>query len=189
MSKKIKWAAAVIMILALLSFLAVLTGCKGKREAESQESEVTLVDGGGNTVELSGPAEKIVILAPSVLEIVDALGAIDLVVEVDNFSVSIEDPLAEGFEGAGDSYGPNIEMIIDLDPDILITTTGGPEEDYQRLKDLGIEVYRAMSISGIGGVYDEIANIGKVVGLESKAEELASELKEKVDEIYSRVRI
>ena len=54
------------------------------------------MDGGGNTVELSDPAKKIVVLAPSVLEIVDALGATDLLVEVDNFSVSIEDPLAEG---------------------------------------------------------------------------------------------
>ena len=186
MSKKIKWAAAVIMILAILSFLAILTGCKGKKEEESQESAVTLVDGGGNTVELSDPAKKIVVLAPSVLEIVDALGATDLLVEVDNFSVSIEDPLAEGFEGAGDAYGPNVERIAELNPDILMTP-GGPEDDYRRLEELGIEIYDTISINGIEGVYNEIENIGKIVGLEKKAKELNRELKKGVDEIYSKV--
>lgn len=188
MLKKIKWAAAVILILALLSFLAVLPGCKEQAVAGISENMIIMEDGAGNTVELSGPAEKIVVLAPSVLEIIDALGAMELVVEVDNWSVGASDPLAEGFEGAGDAFGPNIEMIIDIDPDILITTTGGPEEDYQKLKDLGIEVYRAISINGIEGVYDEIANIGEVVGLESKAEELISELREGVDEIYNKVK-
>jgi iron complex transport system substrate-binding protein len=188
MLKKIKWAAAVILILALLSFLAVLPGCKEQAVAGISENMIILEDGAGNTVELSGPAEEIVVLAPSVLEIIDALSAMNLVVEVDNWSVGASDPLAEGFEGAGDAFGPNIEMIIDIDPDILITTTGGPEEDYQKLKDLGIEVYRAISINGIEGVYDEIANIGEVVGLESKAEELISELREGVDEIYNKVK-
>ena len=98
MSKKIRWIAAVIIVLVLLS---VLPGCKDKEEAESQKSAVMLMDGGGNAVELSGPAEKIIVLAPSVLEIIDTLGAMDLVVEVDNFSVSAVDPLAEGFKGAG----------------------------------------------------------------------------------------
>jgi iron complex transport system substrate-binding protein len=188
MSKKIKWAAAVIVILTLLSFLAVLPGCKEHAVAGISENMIIIEDGAGNMIELSGSAKKIIVLAPSVLEIIDALGAMDLVIEVDNWSVGASDPLAEGFEGAGDSFGPNIEMIIDLDPDILITTTGGPEEDYQRLKDLGIEVYRAISISGIEGVYDEIANIGEIVGIESKAEEIADELKKGVDDIYGKVK-
>jgi iron complex transport system substrate-binding protein len=197
------------MMIIMISSMAIFSGCQGKavetktEEAaelpeestneilnleEEIEEPIVITDGIGNEVTLEKAAEEIVVLAPSVLEIIDALGAIDLVVEVDNWSVDESDPLAEGFEGAGDAFGPNIEMIIDLDPDILITTTGGPEEDYQRLKDLGIEVYRAISISGIEGVYDEIANIGKIVGLEDKAEEIKSELKEDVGEIYNKVK-
>jgi iron complex transport system substrate-binding protein len=186
MLKKIKWSAVVILILALLSFLAVLPGCKEQAVAGISENMIIMVDGSGNTIELSGPAKKIVVLAPSVLEIIDALGAMNLVVEVDNFSVSIEDPLAEGFEGAGDAYGPNVEKIAELNPDILLTP-GGPEDDYRRLEELGIEIYNTISINGIEGVYNEIENIGKIVGLEDKAEELDSELKKGVDGIYSKV--
>jgi len=187
MLRKIKWAAAVILVLVLVSVLSILPGCKQRAVAGISENMIILEDGAGNTVELSGPAEKIVVLAPSVLEIIDALGAMELVVEVDNFSVSIADPLAEGFEGAGDSYGPNVERIAELNPDILLTP-GGPEDDYQKVRELGIEIYKTISIKGIEGVYDEIANIGKIVGLEDEAEELNSELKKGVNEIYNKVK-
>jgi len=188
MSKKIMLAVVVILILSLIAVPGIFSGCKDQDKAESQESTITLVDGGGNTVELSGPAEKIVVLAPSALEIIDSLGAMELVVEVSSWSVDCGEPLAEGFEGAGDAFGPNVERITELDPDILITTTGGPEDDYRKIEELGIEIYRVINVEGIEGVYDEIANIGKILGLEDKAEGLNSELKEGIDEIYSKVK-
>jgi len=188
MLKKFTRTAAVILVLALMAVLFIMPGCKQQSAAGSQESAIIVTDGEGNTMELSGPVETVIVLAPSVLEIIDVLGAMERVIEVDNFSVSIKDPLAEGFEGAGDSYGPNIERITELDPDILITTTGGPEDDYQKISELGIKVYRTVSINGIEGVYDEITNIGKLLGLEEKGEELSSRLKQDVDEIYGKVK-
>ncbi len=188
MLKKFTRTAAVILVLALMAVLFIMPGCKQQSAAGSQESAIIVTDGEGNTMELSGPVETVIVLAPSVLEIIDALGAMERVIEVDNFSVSIKDPLVEGFEGAGDSYGPNIERITELDPDILITTTGGPEDDYQKISELGIKVYRTVSINGIEGVYDEITNIGKLLGLEEKGEELSSRLKQDVDEIYGKVK-
>ena len=189
MSKKIMLAVVVILILSLIAALGIFSGCKGNGQAaeESLGSPVELVDGDENIVELAAPADKIIVLAPSALEIINGLGAMELVIEVDNWSVGEAEPLAEGFEGAGDSWGPNIEKIAELDPDILITTTGGPDDDYQKVRELGIEIYRVINIKGIEGVYDEIANIGKILGLEDKAEELVSELKKGVDEIYSKV--
>ncbi len=187
MSKKIMLAVVVILILSLIAAPGILSGCKGQATEESLGSPVELVDGEENIVELAAPADKIIVLAPSALEIINGLGAMELVVEVDNWSVGEAEPLAEGFEGAGDSWGPNIEKIAELDPDILITTTGGPDDDYQKVRELGIEIYRVINIKGIEGVYDEIANIGKILGIEDKAEELVSELKKGVDEIYSKV--
>jgi len=131
MSKKIMLAVVVILILSLIAVLGILSGCKGQATEESLGSPVELVDGEENIVELAAPADKIIVLAPSALEIINGLGAMELVVEVDNFSVMMAEPLAEGFEGAGDSYGLNIEKIAELNPDILITTTGGPDDDYQ----------------------------------------------------------
>ncbi|PIU28722.1 MAG: hypothetical protein COT09_04085 [Candidatus Hydromicrobium americanum] len=188
MSKKIMLAVAVILILSLIAVLGIFSGCKGQAAEESLGSPVEVVDGEENIVKLTGPAEKIIVLAPSALEIINGLGAMELVVDVDNFSVMTAEPLAEGFEGAGDVYGLNIERIAELDPDILITITGGPEDDYQKVRELGIEIYRVIDVKGIEGVYDEIANISKIIGLEDKGKELVSELKKEVDKIYNQVK-
>ncbi|GAG82340.1 unnamed protein product, partial [marine sediment metagenome] len=142
MSKKIMLAVVVILILSLIAAPGILSGCKGQATEESLGSLVELVDGEENIVELAAPADKIIVLAISALEIIDALEAMDKVVGVDNWSIDNKEPLAEGFEGAGDSYGLNIERIAELNPDILITLTGGPEDDYQKVRELEIEIYR-----------------------------------------------
>ncbi|MBA7509909.1 Vitamin B12-binding protein [subsurface metagenome] len=188
MSKKIMLAVVVILILSLIAAPGILSGCKGKATEESLGSPVELVDGEENIVELAAPADKIIVLAPSVLEIINGLGAMELVVEVDNWSVMMAEPLVEGFEGVGDDQGLNIERIAELDPDILITLTGGPEDDYQKVRELEIEIYRVIDIKGIEGVYDEIANISKIIGFEDKGKELVSELKKGVDEIYNQIK-
>lgn len=188
MSKKIMLAVVVILILSLIATLGIFSGCKGQATEESLVSPVEVVDGEENIVKLAVPARKIIVLAQSALEIIDGLGAMELVVEVDNWSVMMAEPLAEGFEGAGDVYGLNIERIAELNPDILITITGGPEDDYQKVRELGIEIYRVIDVKGIEGVYDEIANISKIIGLEDKGKELVSELKKGVDKIYNQVK-
>jgi len=188
MSKKIMLAVVVILILSLIATLGIFSGCKRQATEESLDSPVEVVDGEENIVKLAVPARKIIVLAQSALEIIDGLGAMELVVEVDNWSVMMAEPLAEGFEGAGDVYGLNIERIAELNPDILITITGGPEDDYQKVRELGIEIYRVIDVKGIEGVYDEIANISKIIGLEDKGKELVSELKKGVDEIYNQIK-
>jgi len=188
MVKKVMRTIAVTLILLLIAIPAFFTGCKDRVEVRGLEESIGVVDAEGNTIKLASPAEKIVVLAPSVLEIINALGAMGLVVEVDSWSVAEGEPLAEGFEGAGDSYGPNVEKIAELDPDILIALTGGPEEDFQKISDIGVEIYRVINVQGIEGIYDEIANISKIIGFEDKGEELVDELKREVDDIYSQVK-
>ncbi|HEY4662343.1 MAG TPA: helical backbone metal receptor [Candidatus Humimicrobiaceae bacterium] len=194
MSKKKVLITAVVTIFLIVAALSIFPGCKNTGtaevagESEAEKTPVKVVDGDENIVELAGPALSIVVLAPSALEIIDALGAMELVVEVDSWSVEQHDPLAEGFEGAGDAFGPNIEKIAELNPDILITPTGGPEDDFLKISDLGIEIYRVINVKGIEGVYDEIINISKIVGFGDKGEELVNELKGEVDAIYSQVK-
>jgi len=188
MSKKIMLAVVVILILSLIAALGIFSGCKEQVVEKNVEEPIVIIDGVGNEVILEKSADKVIVIAPSVLEIIDALEAMDKVVGVDNWSVDNKELLAEGFEGFGDSRGLNIERIAEADPDILIAVSGGSEDDYQKVSELGIEIYRTISVQGIEGVYDEIANISKIVGLEDKGEELNSELKKGVDKIYNQVK-
>jgi iron complex transport system substrate-binding protein len=186
--RKIIQTLVPIIVLLLVAIPVFIAGCKSGVEAEALSESRTVVDADGNTIELTSPAEKIIVIAPSALEIINGLDAMDRVIEVDSYSVEAGDPLAEGFEGAGDSYGLNIERIAALNPDILIAVTGGSEDDYHKIRELGIEIYRVINIDGIEGVYTEITNISKLIGLEDRGEKLVSELKEEVGMIYDRVK-
>ncbi len=185
----------IILMAAALStavFLVLFSGCKTQTSESTGEEtileEIEVVDGEQNTIKLSKPAESAIILSPSALETLDGLDAMDLVIEVDSFSVMMGEPLAEGFEGVGDYQTLNIERIIELDPDIIIAIPGGPEDDYAKIKELGIEIYRVIDVSGIEGVYEEITNISRIFGLEEKGQALADKLRSEVDDIYGKVK-
>lgn len=151
-----------------------------------EDSTIEVTDGAGNKISLEKPAEKVIVFAQSALEIINALGAMDKVVGVDNWSVQMGEPLAEGFEGFGDFQGLNVERIAEVNPDIIITLAGGPEDDYQRVMEFGIKVY-IVEAHDFEGVYKEIESTGKIVGLENKALEIVDDLKTKVNDIYSKV--
>ncbi len=186
MTGKTKMIIAVLITVLLLATFAFF-GCKEEPTEEIQNISIEVIDGEDNSIVLDQPAEKIIVLAPSVLEIVDGLGAFDSVIEVDSFSVMMGEPLAAGFEGVGDYQSLNVEKITELDPDILIAITGGPEDDYNKVAELGIPVYRVVDVRGIEGVYEEISNISKIIGKEKEGLELISGLKSEVEDIKSKV--
>ncbi len=191
MAKNIKLAAAVILVLSITVFSILFSGCKARASESTGKGSpdaIEVVDGEQNIINLEKPAESAIVLSPSALETIDGLDAMDLVLEVDSFSVMMGEPLAEGFEGVGDYQTLNIERVIELDPDILIVITGGPEDDYAKIVKLGIPVYRVIDIRGVDGIYDEIINISRIFGLEKKGQDLASSLKSEIDGIYSQVK-
>jgi iron complex transport system substrate-binding protein len=188
MLKKILYGVSVAMILLLAALTLSMSGCNAEPVTGTMAETIKVVDGEGDTIELDSPAEKIVVISPSALEIISGLGAMDKIVEVDIYSVTSGDPLAEGFEGAGDAYGLNVEKITELNPDLLIAVSGGPDDEYKKIEELGIEIYRVTNVSGIQGVYEEIKNIGKLTGNEDEGDEIVKELKKSVDGIYNEVK-
>lgn len=163
-----------------------------EKEAVSEEPEETdgpivVIDGEGTEIVLEKPADKVIVMAPSVLELAEGLGALDKVVEIDSFTVMMGEPLAEGFEGVGDYQSLNVERIAELDPDIVIAITGGPEEDYNKVKELGIPVYRVIDVRGMDGVYEGISNISSIMGVEDSGTALIEDLKTRVEDISSQV--
>ncbi len=155
-------------------------------EKETVSSPITVTDGLGNEVILENPAESIIVFAPSVLEVIDAIGGMDKVVGVDNWSIDNEEPLAEGLEGFGDYEGLNMEKIAEADPDVIVRLSGQADDDFAKVKDFGIKVY-TFEAQSFEGAYREIINIGLMLGLEKEARELEEEFRSEVEEINSKV--
>ncbi len=217
MSKRIVFVIGVIMVIVMIASLGLFTGCKdqaaeveeaeeavkegpGDTEEETEEATqeakeepiaaiepIVVIDGLGNEITMEKTAEKIIVFAPSALETIDALGGMDKVVGVDNWSVDSNEPLAEGFEGFGDYQGFNMEKIVEADPDLLIVLSGNPPENIERVKEYGISVY-TVEVSSIEAIYGEILNMGRLLGLEDKAEEISNDLEEQMNGIYSKVK-
>lgn len=151
-----------------------------------QSTEIKLLDGLDKEVVLNKPAEKIIVFTPSALEIIAGLNGMNAVIGVDNWSVDNKEPLAEGFEGFGDSQALNMEKITAAAPDIIIGLVGWAEADIQKLTDLGIKIYIVDS-NTIDEIYTEIKNMGKILGKDAEGQGLADELKKQVEEITSKV--
>ncbi|MDD5622897.1 MAG: ABC transporter substrate-binding protein [Actinomycetota bacterium] len=217
MLRRTMFTAGIIMIVIMIACLGAFSGCRDqvvKTESEeaaevleenleeasgdaeeeieeagqeTSEAPIVITDGLGNEITMEKPAEKVIVFAPSSLEIINAIGGMDRVIGVDNWSVENNELLAEGFEGFGDYEGFNMEKIIEVDPDLLIVLSGNPPEDIERVKGYGISIYTA-EVESLESVYVEIINIGKMLGLEDAAVQVSDELKSGVEEYYLKVK-
>jgi len=153
----------------------------------TKQIPIEVTDGFGNKIILDKPAQKLIVFSPSDLEILAGLNAMDKVVEVDSWSVQNNEPLAKGFKGAGDANGINFETVTKLNPDLIIGINMTGNDDYKKLNDLGFKVYLSNTTS-LEGTYNEIENIGKIIGKEEEGKKLSDDLKLQVDEIYNKVK-
>jgi len=193
MRKKNLIAALITAVAALVLFAAVipLASCKEGGASSSvktgQAIEIKLKDGMGNDISLENPAKKIIVFAPSALEILNTIGAMDYVIGVDNWSIDFGEPLAAGLEGFGDFQSLNMEKITASDPDIIIGLIGWAEADIQKLDELGVKIY-IVDANTIDEVYTEIINMGQLTGMQKEAQELKVELEKKVNAVAEKVK-
>jgi iron complex transport system substrate-binding protein len=186
--------AIAAMMVSIILIVLMLTACGNSNTTPAgsdvavatQSTEIKLKDGLGKEVVLDKPAEKIIVFAPSALEIIDGLGAMDTVIGVDNWSVDNKEPLAEGLEGYGDFQTLNMEKITAAAPDIIIGLVGWAETDIQKLADLGIKIY-IVEANTIDEIYMEIKNMGRILGKDVEAMELVDELRSKVEIVTLKV--
>lgn len=105
-------------------------------------TSVTVTDGAGNTMTISLPVKRIVSLDGGVTELLCAMGVEDLIVGRTTSCTMPPSILSLPALGEND-YAPNVEGIIELDPDIIFASSMLPYNPpaYQQLKDAGIAVY------------------------------------------------
>ena len=153
---------------------------------EAVVTELTYTDGLGREVTLEGPAQRIVTLAPSLTELLFAVGASDQIVGRDDFS----DFPAEALDVAsiGSTYGPlNTEAILALEPDLVLAAGINTPEQVKALEDLGITVYYLNNALTYDDLYDQVRWAGAITGHEEEANALADSLSARVDAVTEAV--
>jgi iron complex transport system substrate-binding protein len=148
---------------------------------------ITVVDMTGKTVNISVPVSRVVILQSYWVETAYLLGAGDKVVGISKSakdSIWIPDYI-KNRTVVGDIFtGINLETVVGLKPDVVITDTGyGKAEDViKSLEGQGIPVVR-MFCRNFDDQLKAIRIIGTILNSSSKAEELINYLSNKFNKI------
>ncbi|MFQ5960313.1 MAG: ABC transporter substrate-binding protein [Candidatus Methylomirabilales bacterium] len=146
----------------------------------------TLVDMVGREVELHRPPRRIISLAPSLTEILYALGAGDAVVGVTDYANYPSEVKTKPSVGGG--INPNMEMIVTLKPDlVLISADANRWDTLSQLEQLQIPVYGVKPM-GVEGVFTAIARIGEVVGRQHEAERVIIEMRRRMATVSQKVK-
>lgn len=153
---------------------------------EAAAQTLSLTDGLGRTIDLAGPAQRIVSLAPSNTEILFAIGAGDQVVGRDLFS-DYPQSAAEVTDIGGDFGELNTELIVSLEPDLLLGSELTPQEQVQALEDLGLTVFVLPNPKEIEEMYENLRTTGQLTGHLEEAEALIAELQSRVQAVDVKI--
>lgn len=163
-------------ILILFAALLVLFGCQNK--AHHGEGEQSFLDDYGRMINTPTNPQRVVSVSPAVTEIMFDLGAGELLVGRTDFCNYPEEALA--IESIGGISNLNIEKIISLNPDLVISGSMVPETCIKQLADLGIPVVCIIEKEHFENLYENIARIGTLIGRQRAADSLNNSLKAQI---------
>lgn len=151
-------------------------------EVQEETTAITLTDGYGSEITLEGPAQRVVGLAPSIVEILFAVGAGDQVVGREEFTNYPEEAL--DIPSVGGNFGElNTEAILAVEPDLVIAADLTTPEQIQGLEDLGLTVFFVANPADMDGMYESLRTVATLTGHEEETEELIVSLQARVQAV------
>jgi iron complex transport system substrate-binding protein len=172
---KITWLKAVILIVPLV------LGCGANKDRE-------IIDRAGRTVKIGGSINRIISTAPSNTEIIADLGMAQKLVAIDRYSVNVSEVLSR--LPLLDFFYPDAEVIISLQPDLIIASghnpTGTGEDPFRPLEEAGIPVVYISMSENIEGIYKDIAFIADLLQVQKKGGEVIEMMKAQIAAITEK---
>lgn len=173
------WAAIAVAVSSVIAFTG---GYMLGVNTTAGDDGILLVDDYGRTIKLSKMPERIVSAAPTPTEILFAVGAGDLVVGVDDYS---DYPAEVANITKVGSYTLNTEVIIGLQPDLVVSSDLVPLSQLELLEDRGIP-YVILATRTLDDVLKDIRLVGILTGHVEEAMALADALSERIDAVKAK---
>jgi iron complex transport system substrate-binding protein len=142
--------------------------------AAHTRAEIRVVDDTGATVTLAAPARRIVSLAPHATELLFAAGAGERVVGV--LKGSDFPPAATKLPVVGDVYALDLERIIMLAPDLVVTWPYTTAPQVAALRGRGIAVFTSDPRT-IDAIAQDIERLGELAGTAPAARRAVSKFR------------
>ncbi len=155
---------------AALSFLA----------SAATLADIVARDGTGAMVALPRPAQRIVSLAPHATELLFAAGAGPAVVGV--LAHSDWPPEARALPRVGDSSALDLERIVALKPDLVVTWPYTTPAQVAQLRAFGLAIYTT-DARAIAGIADDVERLATLAGTTARAKPAVAALRARIDRL------
>jgi iron complex transport system substrate-binding protein len=130
--------------------------------------------------------QRIVSLGPINTENIFLLGAGDRLVA--NTSYCVHPDAARSKEKIGSVMQFNIEQILGLRPDLILATGLTSPQQVAQLTASGVRVVHFRQPSSFAAICEQFLELGKLLGLEGKAQEIIDEARKEFGAIQRRVK-
>ncbi|MBI2820952.1 MAG: ABC transporter substrate-binding protein [Acidobacteria bacterium] len=129
--------------------------------------------------------KRIVSMAPSVTEILFALGVWDRVVGITLYDAYPADSGSR--TRIGDMLRPNLEVVLSLKPDLVVATVNGNyRESVERLESFGIPVF-ILGAARMEEIFRSVELLGDAVGERPRAGAVVEEMRRRISLLQARL--
>lgn len=157
--------------------IVLLSGCNhSTKTTENQTYEYT--DDYGTTVNVPTNPHRVVSLSPAVTEIMFAIGADSLLVGRTEFC--LYPPEASTVENIGGISNLNIEKVLSVHPDLIISGSMVPRKVVEQFATMGVPLVCVIEKQKFDSLYSNISKIGHLVGHVHQADSLNKCLRQNV---------
>src|SRR5215212_8201415 len=171
------------LLITLLITLMTASACAPQA---TPTSAPVLTDGLGREITLTGPAQRVISLAPSNTEILFAIGAGEQVVGRDQLSDFPE--TAKKVTDIGATFDAlNTEQIVSLKPDLVLAAEINKPEQVKQLEDLGLTVYYLKNPLTLEEMYGNLEIVAQLTGHEAETATLIETLKGRVAAVDEKI--
>ncbi len=149
------------------------------------QAAVSVVDDEGRRVTVTAPPRRIVSLAPHATEL---LFALDVGPRVVGASAASDWPsAARSVPRIGDARAIDLERIVALGPDLVVTWPYTAPAQVARLRARGIPVF-VLDATTLDALPSQIARLGRLLGVSRHAETLATARQAQLEALRTRYR-
>lgn len=176
-----------LLIVIISIFVSNSAYSSGNKELVSEQPEVThlYIDSKGREVQVKKNINSIISLAPNLTEIIFELNAADKLIGRTDYCDYPSD--VSNIESIGTLFDPDIEKIVELNPDIVIASSHFKQEILLKLEEIGLTVVIIQEEGSFSGVYKTIEDIGLLINRKTESEKLIMDMKTRVSNITNKV--
>lgn len=128
--------------------------------------------------------KTIVSVSPAITSIIFDLGCGDKLIGRTDFCTY--PPQVKNIKSIGGINNANLEMIISMQPDLVITSSIFTKKMFETIESSKIPIISFKETNEIEGMYDIIEVLGDILDKKEEADEIISDCKTKLQEIKSK---